>query len=65
MEDVSAPSDLEGFDPVIEFYKRGMDRTLIRENLRKSAEQRLRALQDLQRFAEEVRKAGAAIRRGP
>lgn len=50
-------------DPVVEFYKRGIDRTLIRENLRRSHEERLRALEALQRFAEEVRRAGAEIRR--
>lgn len=49
-------------DPVIEFYQRGVDLTLIRENLRKTPEERIRALEDLQRFAEEVRKAGVAFR---
>lgn len=52
-------------DPVIEFYKQGVDRTLIRENLRRSPEDRLRALQALQTFADEVRRAGAAIRHEP
>lgn len=32
-------------DPVVEFYKRGIDRTLIRENLRKSHEERLLTLE--------------------
>lgn len=50
-------------DPVVEFYKRGVDLTLIRENLRKTPEERIRALEDLQRFAEEVRQAGVAFRR--
>ncbi|MDP9190881.1 MAG: hypothetical protein M3P06_04165 [Acidobacteriota bacterium] len=43
--------ELEGLDPVVEFYKRGVDRTLIRENLRRSPEDRLRALQERQRIA--------------
>lgn len=47
-------------DPVIEVYKRDIDRTLIRENLRRSVEERLEALMDLQSFAEEVRRAGRA-----
>jgi hypothetical protein len=47
-------------DPVIEVYKRDVDRTLIRENLRRSVEERLEALMDLQSFAEEVRRAGRA-----
>ena len=57
------PYDNVVTDPVIELYKRDVDRTLIRENLRKTPEERLRALQELQRFAEEVREAGRTIRR--
>ena len=45
-------------DPVVDAYKPGIDRTLIRENLRRSPEERLRALQQLQAFAQELRKAG-------
>ena len=62
MSQMSTAIDSEMVDPIIELYKRDVDRTLIRENLRKSPEERLRALQQLQRFAEEVRNAGAAIR---
>ena len=49
-------------DPVVQFYKQGVDRTLIRQNLRRSPEERIRALEALQRFATEVRRAGAAAR---
>jgi len=45
-------------DPVIEAYKKDVDRTLIRENLRRTVEERLRNLMSIQRFAAEVRKAG-------
>lgn len=45
-------------DPVIEAYKKDVDRTLIRENLRLSVEQRVEKLMRLQRFAEELRRAG-------
>lgn len=45
-------------DPVIEAYKRDIDRTLLRENLRLSVEERILRLMELQRFAEEVRRAG-------
>ena len=45
-------------DPVIEAYKRDVDRTLIRENLRLSVEQRFEKLMRLQQFAEELRRAG-------
>jgi hypothetical protein len=60
---VTTPPDSDSSDPVVEFYKRGVDRTLIRENLRRTPEERLRALEALQRFADEVRKAGNEIRR--
>jgi hypothetical protein len=49
-------------DPVIEAYKKGVDRTLIRENLRLSVEQRFEKLMRLQEFAEELRRAGRADR---
>jgi len=50
-------------DPIIERYKVDVDRTLIRENLRKSHEERLLALQGMQAFVDEVRAAGKAARR--
>lgn len=46
------------FDPVIEVYKKDVDRTLIRENLRLSVEERFETLMQLQQFAEELRRAG-------
>ncbi len=45
-------------DPVIEAYKKHVDRTLIRENLKRSVEERFLNLMELQRFAEELRRAG-------
>ena len=45
-------------DPVIEAYKRDVDRTLIRQNLRLSVEERFEKLMRLQQFAEELRRAG-------
>jgi hypothetical protein len=45
-------------DPVIEAYKKDIDRTLLRENLRRTVEERLRDLMRLQRFAEEWGRAG-------
>ena len=44
-------------DPVIAAFMRDVDRTLIRENLRKTPEERLRGLEALQRFADEARQA--------
>jgi hypothetical protein len=45
-------------DPVIETYKKDIDRTLLRENLRLTVDQRLQQLMKLQEFAEELRRAG-------
>ena len=45
-------------DPVIEAYKAGIDRTLLRENLQLTPEQRLVQLMKLQEFAEELQAAG-------
>jgi hypothetical protein len=50
-------------DPVIECYKNHLDRTLIRENLRRSVEERLLNLMALQEFAEGLRRAGEEARR--
>lgn len=58
-----AQGSLPAVDPVIEVYKRDIDRTLLRENLKLSVEDRLRQLMELQRFAEELRRAGRAARR--
>jgi hypothetical protein len=49
-------------DAVIEVYKESLDRTLLRENLKKTPQQRLQDLQALQLFASEVRRAGRAPR---
>lgn len=44
-------------DPVIERYKRDIDRTLLRENLKLSVEQRFLQLQKLQQFAAALKRA--------
>ncbi|HKO36569.1 MAG TPA: hypothetical protein VJV21_08820 [Pyrinomonadaceae bacterium] len=48
-------------DPVIEAYKKDIDRTLLRENLRLTVEQRFENLMSLQDFVEELRKAGRKL----
>lgn len=53
---MSKRSNLPPSDPVIEAYKKDVDRTLIRENLRLTVEQRFDKLMKLQEFAEELRK---------
>jgi hypothetical protein len=50
-------------DSVIEVYKRDVDVTLIRENLKLTPEERILKLVELQRFAEELRRAGQGLNR--
>ncbi len=49
-------------DPVIEVYKKDVDRTLLRENLKLTVEERLQKFVRLQRMAEELRQAGQKLR---
>ena len=57
MRHFEVPISLEP-DPIIELYKKDLDRTLIRENLKLTVEQRFEKAMALQRLAEEVRRAG-------
>ena len=45
-------------DPVVEAYKRDVDRTLIREQLRRSIDERVRNMIAALRFAEALHEAG-------
>ncbi len=49
-------------DPVIEAYKRDVDRTLLRENLKLPVEDRFRKIKELQRLAGELQRAGRKAR---
>ena len=49
-------------DPVVEAYKRDVDRTLLRENLKKTPHERVLALIALQKLAREAREAGKRLR---
>jgi hypothetical protein len=49
-------------DRVIEAYKRDIDRSLLRENLRLSPDERLRKLVAFVRLAEELKRAGRAVK---
>jgi hypothetical protein len=49
-------------DPVVEAYKRDIDRTLLRENLKLTPEQRLLKLQDFVSFTFAVREGGRRAR---
>ena len=64
--DQSRKRDSQGVanrDPVIEAYKKDIDRSLIRENLRLTVDQRFHQLMKLQEFAEELKRAGKKIRK--
>jgi len=50
-------------DAVIEAYKQHVDRTLLRECLKLSPEERLKRLIRLQALAEELRRAGGELPR--
>jgi hypothetical protein len=45
-------------DRIIAEYKRSIDRTLLRANLARTPDERFLNLMELQRFAEELRRAG-------
>ncbi|HVV01863.1 MAG TPA: hypothetical protein VHH88_10910 [Verrucomicrobiae bacterium] len=55
-----APPDV--YDPVLEVYKRDVDRTLLIENLKLTPEQRSQKFVDYMKFLEEVRQAGKKLR---
>ncbi len=52
-------------DPVIDAYKKDVDRTLVRANLRLSVDERFQQLMKLQQFAEELQRAGKETKPGP
>ena len=49
-------------DPVIEAYKLDVDRTLLRQNLLRTPEERWANLTTAQQLADELRRAGAEAR---
>ena len=53
------PAGASGLDRVIQAYKRDIDRSLLRENLRLSPEDRLRKLAAFVRLADRLRGAGS------
>ena len=59
----AAPAS-SSIDDVVEVLERDVDRTLIKENLKKTPTERVQALQELQRFAEELQRTGREARRG-
>ncbi len=51
------------FDPVIEAYKKDIDRTMLRENLKRTVQERVDAFLDFMKMREELQRAGEAARR--
>ena len=58
-----APAD--AFDPVVEAYKKDVDRSLLRQNLKLTPEERLAKLQSFVVFLDEVREAGKRAKDHP
>jgi hypothetical protein len=58
----TTPDPVDPLDPVVEAYKKHIDRTLLRQNLRRSPSERIANLMALQRLAAEARRAGASAR---
>ena len=49
-------------DPVVEAYKKGIDRTLLRANLKLTVTERFRRAMEHARFADELHRAGRELR---
>ena len=56
------PLPPEEVDRLVEELKKDVDRTLIRENLKLTVEERLRKLMSHQRFVDELQRAGRELR---
>ena len=58
------PMDDEGeyLDPVIEAYKKDIDRTMLRENLKLTVQERVDAFDEFMKAREECQRAGEAAR---
>jgi hypothetical protein len=48
---------VNSIDEIIELYKRDIDVTLLEETLRRTAEERIQALEEFEHFREELRAA--------
>jgi hypothetical protein len=55
---------VSSLDEIIELYKRDVDMTLIEASLRRTVEERIRALEEFERFREELQAATERSRDG-
>jgi hypothetical protein len=60
----SQPQEERYVDPVIEAYKKDVDRTIIRENLKLTVEERISNLEAFMRDGEEMRRAMSRAKAG-
>ncbi len=60
--DATDPAPQPYVDPVIEFYKKDVDRTLLRENLKLTVAQRFEKYEQFLKYARELREAGRRAR---
>ncbi|MEM8896886.1 MAG: hypothetical protein AAGC85_02225 [Bacteroidota bacterium] len=49
-------------NPLIEYYKKNVDMSLLKENLKLTPTERVKNLMALQKMAEELKKAGKTLR---
>jgi hypothetical protein len=63
MADGARNADVLEPDPVIEAYKRDIDRTLLRERLARTPAERVEDLVALARFADALQAAGRLVKR--
>ena len=57
----TSKAPLDSIQAIIELYKKDVDRTLIRQNLKLTVEERLLNLQNFMQFSNEMRKAGRKL----
>jgi len=57
------PKPHRPYDPVVEAYKKDLDLTLLRENLKLTVTERFEQAMELARFAHELRRAGRQARK--
>jgi len=60
--DLSPGSRCGGFQAVVDLYKKDIDRTLLRENLKLPVEQRFQKFKRMMQLQDELRRAGKALR---
>jgi hypothetical protein len=60
MSDLAPP---DYCDPVIEAYKKDVDRTLLRENLKLTVDERFRKFESFMQYVHELREAGRKARK--